>query len=255
MSRRIATVVRWLLALAVFLGTGAISPAVAAGPTSRKMTSAEATYELGLRMMKRGNYQKALEEFNRVRTYYRDDPLSLKAELAIAEIHVKKSEWDLARVAYEDFLRAHPRYADLDYVTWQLGMAHFKKAPAIAALDQAWTRQAIHTWTGFDARFPGSEHAAKVKENLDKAQARMARKELLIAQFYRRRAAWNAVIGRVEPMLADYPASPDRADALALLSLAYGKQGDTERSTAAADRLRAEFPGSVALRRLQLHLR
>jgi outer membrane protein assembly factor BamD len=239
------------LALAVFLIAGAISPAAAAP----RMTTAEATYELGLRMLKRGNYQRALEEFNRVRTYYRDDPLSLKAELAIAEIHVKKSEWDLARVAYEDFMRAHPRYPELDYVAWQLGNSHYKKAPAIAALDQAWTRQAIHTWTGFDARFPGSEHAAKVKEHMEKAQTRMARKELLVAEFYRRRGAWTAVVGRVEPMLVDYPASPDRPNAMALLSLAYRKQGDSERAAAAEARLEQEFPGSVALRRLRLGLR
>ena len=98
---------RFLLIL--FLGFTEASPALAA----RERMSAEDAYSLGLRYLKRGYYQKALEQFQRVRTYFRDDPYALKAELAIADLHFKKNEWDSARLAYEDFMRAHPRYKDL----------------------------------------------------------------------------------------------------------------------------------------------
>ncbi|MCA9573575.1 MAG: hypothetical protein KC656_37325, partial [Myxococcales bacterium] len=33
-------------------------------------------YEHGLKMMRRGLYTRALEDFNRVRNYHRDDPIS-----------------------------------------------------------------------------------------------------------------------------------------------------------------------------------
>ena len=101
------------LALVAVLALGLRSaPAAAAG----SRLTAQQTYELGERFARRGVTNKALEQFNRVRTYFRDDPYALKAELAIAELHYKKQEWDAARLAYEDFLRAHPRYVDLDIV-------------------------------------------------------------------------------------------------------------------------------------------
>jgi len=119
--------------------------------------SAQEAYELGLRYLKNGSYTKALEQLNRVRTYYRDDPYALKAELAIADVQFKKNEWDSARVAYDEFQRAHPRYRDLDYVVYRLGLTLYRKAPTVAARDQTWTRQAVDTWTRFGARFPESD--------------------------------------------------------------------------------------------------
>jgi len=158
--------------------------------------TAEEAYNLAQKQIKAGYYTKALEQLNRVRTYYRDDPYALKAELAIADVHFKKNEFDAARLAYEDFMRAHPRYGGLDYVVYRLGQTLIKKAPTVAARDQTWTRQAVNTWLGFANRFPNSEHKDEVEAELRKAQDRLARKELVVARFYARRGAWPAVLGR-----------------------------------------------------------
>jgi outer membrane protein assembly factor BamD len=218
----------FLVALAV-----ASPPALAERP---RMTAEEA-YALGLRYLKRGYYVKALEQLNRVRTYYRDDPYALKAELAIADVHYSKNEWDDARLAYEDFMHAHPRYRYLDYVVYRLGLTLYKKAPAIAARDQTWTRQAVNTWTGFSSRFPDSPCKPEVARLLEKARDRLARKELLIARFYDRREAWVSVIGRLDPMVKMYPESPDRAEALEMLSTAYHGIGRDDLAQQESDEL------------------
>jgi outer membrane protein assembly factor BamD len=217
----------------------------------RPRMSAEDTYELGLRYLKRGYPVKALEQFNRVRTYYRDDPYALKAELAIADVHFKKNEWDAARVAYDEFQRAHPRYRDLDYVVYRLGLTLYRKAPTIAARDQTWTRQAVDAWTRFGARFPDSTWRGDVDTDLHKARARLARKELLVARFYERREAWVSVVGRLEPMLRTYPDTPDRVEALGMLGTAYVNLGQPDQAAAVAEKLRAEAPHSRALSRLE----
>ena len=237
---------RLLLALSMALALA--GPATAAPARM----SAQDAYELGLRYLKSGSYTKALEQLNRVRTYYRDDPYALKAELAIADIHFKKNEWDLARSAYEDFRRAHPRYRELDFVVYRLGLTLYKKAPTIAARDQTWTRQAVDTWTRFGASFPESKWKEEVDRDLGKAQARLARKELIIARFYERREAWGAVIGRVEPLLKNWPASPDREEAMILLGTAYAWRGETDLAHMTQTRLQQEFPkgqGSAAIDR------
>jgi outer membrane protein assembly factor BamD len=214
----------------------------------RPRMSAQDAYELGLRYLKRGYYVKALEQLNRVRTYYRDDPYALKAELAIADVHFKKSEWDAARVAYDEFQRAHPRYRDLDYVVYRLGLTLYHKAPSVAARDQTWTRQAVDAWTRFGARFPESTWRTEVDQDLAKARARLARKELLVARFYARREAWQSVVGRIEPMLRQYPDCPDQDEALGLLGVGYAKLGQLDMAQAVATRLQTDAPHSRALR-------
>lgn len=233
--------------LVVFLGFCVVAPAQA----ERERMTAEDAYSLGLRYLKRGYYVKALEQFQRVRTYYRDDPYALKAELAIADVHYKKNEWDAARLAYEDFMRAHPRYKDLDFVVYRLGLTVFKKAPAVAARDQTWTTQALHTWAGYPTRFPESTYRPEVEENLAKARARLARKELLVARFYARRKAHTAVLGRTVALLEKYPASPDRHEALLLLGRAALGVGDMDRAQAALVRLDADPEAVTTARSLR----
>lgn len=249
LSRRFSS--RLVLVLAVLLAPFAVPSPAAAAP---KALTAEEVYDLGQKFLKRGYYTKALEQFNRVRSYFRDDPYSLKAELAIADIHYKKNEWDEARVAYEDFMRAHPRYPEIDAVVYHLGMTVYRKAPQIPDRDQTWTRQVVSTWAGFAARFPESEHRAEVEKYLGKAQARLARKELAVALFYQRREAWSAVVGRVDPMLETWPQTPDRSAALVLLGTAHHRMGNDAEARATLEKLSGEKPASAEVRALTREL-
>ena len=217
---------------------------------AKEMTVQE-QYERGIKYMNRGYYVKALEDFNRIRNYHRDDPYAVKSELAIADLYFKKSEWDQARLAYEDFLRLHPRHEDVDYVVYRLGLTSWKKAARIAARDQSWTRQAVNTWTGFDTRYPESEYVDDVLENLQSARERLARKEVVIGAFYFKREAWPAVIGRMEGALRTYPQSEQAPRALALLAYAYLQEGEADDARQAADRLVADHPDDRYVRWLR----
>lgn len=233
-------------------------PTVEAAAADKEVTPEE-RYELGLRYLKRGYYTKALEQFNRVRNYHRDDPISVKAELAIADVYYRQKEFDQARLAYEDFARLHPRNEDLDYVVFRIGECHFRRAPAWAGRDQTPTRQAVNTWTGFEDRFPGSEHTEEVKELLQKGRDRLAKKELRIAEFYANRAerntgpgsdgaAWLAARRRAEGLVQKYPESEYADDALALAAEAYHAWGMTSEAQAIRERLASAYPDSKHLK-------
>ncbi|RME25156.1 MAG: outer membrane protein assembly factor BamD [Deltaproteobacteria bacterium] len=217
------------LVLSLLVLLAALSPVSAeAAPRRRgKEMTVQEQYELGLRYLKRGNYQKALESFNRIRNYHRDDPLAIKAELAVADAYYRKSEWDQARLTYEDFMRMHPRHPDLDYVVYRIGLCLYRKAPKVAARDQTWTRQAVNTWAGFEGRFPSSEYREEVARRYAECRERLARKELLIARFYKRRKAWRAVAGRAGGLVRSYPDSEAaRTEGWLLLAEASARQGD-----------------------------
>lgn len=204
---------------------------------AKKDLTVDEQYELGLRYLKRGYYVKAMETFNRIRNYHRDDPMAVKAELAIADLHFEKSEWDQARFAYEDFVRMHPRHPDIDYVTYRVGETLYRKSPRAAGRDQTWARQAVNTWSGFDDRFPESEHRDAVLEKLEECRDRLALKELQVARFYERRDAWVAVEGRAAGLVRMHPDSQHVPEALALLAEAHAWQGDAEAASQALSRL------------------
>jgi outer membrane protein assembly factor BamD len=204
------------------------TPVVVPSAEAATRLTAQERYDLGQRYLKRGYYTKALEQFNRIRNDYRSDPLALRAELAVGDVFFAQSEWDQARLSYQDFQRLHPQYEDSDYVVYRIGLCLWRKAPKIAARDQSSTRQAVDIWVGFDRRYPESEWRSEVESHLVEGRARLAKKELVIGRFYERRRAWRAVRGRIEGMLRQYPDSPDRAEGLYLLGQAYIHLGDAE---------------------------
>jgi outer membrane protein assembly factor BamD len=230
--RTLLIAITWLVT-----ATGAPAQAASRGEARYERRSPVEIYERGLRSMRRGYYTKALEDFNRVRNYHRDDPVSVKAQLAIADVYFKKRDYEQARFAYEEFATYHPRHENLDYVTFRIGLSIYKRAPLAAGRDQTATRSALNTWSGFSTRFPGSAHAPDVERMMGKARDRLARKELRIARFYENRDAWGAVEGRTEQLVRRYPESAYVPEAYALLATARHAWGDVEGAREARNQL------------------
>jgi len=212
--------------------------------------TAQERYELGLKYMRRGYFTKALEQLNRVRNYHRDDPVSVLAELAIADLYFKKGEYEQSRLAYEDFARLHRGHEQMDYVVYRTGLSIYRRAPKLAGRDQVPTQQAVNTWTGFRSRFPSSEHVDDVERMLDKCRERLASKELYIAKFYRRRSAWKAVRMRSATLLKRYPTSQHVPEALYLQGQALHAWGNVGEATAIRERLAVDYPDSPMLGKL-----
>ncbi len=229
------------------LGFSFVAPAEAA-----EEKTVEERYEDGERFSRRGYYIKALEEFNTIRNLHREHPLAVQSELAIADVYYNQGEWDIARMAYDEFMRLHPRHERLDYAVFQLGMTSFEKAPRIAARDQTSTRHALNTWTGFGNRFPDSGYREVVEENIAICRNRLARKEMQIGYFYFRKGAFAAAIGRFERLLGRYPDSPDRPRTLVLMAIALGELGERERALEVVGNFRENHPDN---RRAQALLR
>ncbi|MCA9569649.1 MAG: outer membrane protein assembly factor BamD [Myxococcales bacterium] len=244
-----------LIAALLFASVPASAQSVRSGVGSRyaKMSPVE-IYERGLRSMRRGYYTKALEDFNRVRNYHRDDPISVKAQLAIADVYFKKHDYEQARFAYEEFATYHPRHENLDYVTFQIGMSIYKRAPLAAGRDQTATRSAVNIWSGFPARFPGSTYAPEVEKYLGRARNRLARKELRIARFYEDRQAWGAVQGRTEVLVRRFPESGYVPEAYALLAIARHAWGDVQGAQEARQNLVAFDDSGTLVAKVDRHL-
>ena len=223
-------------------------------PSGSDRPVASELYDKGLRYMRRGYYTKAMEYFQRVRNYHRDDPASVLAQLAIADLHFKKSEYEQARYAYEEFGSYHPRHTLMDYVTFRTGLSIYKRAPKAAGRDQSATRGAVSVWTGFESRFPSSKHQEEVDDFSLKGRDRLALKELWVARFYEGREAWGAVQGRARGLIRRYPSSAHVPEALYMLGMSRHRWGDTKGAAEAREMLAADHADSGYLERLDKEL-
>jgi outer membrane protein assembly factor BamD len=94
---------------------------VASGRTPQEI------YDHAMKMLKRGLYDKAEIDFQELRNFHRDDPLSVRARLGVGDMHFQQGEYEEARFAYEEFASYHPRHPDMDYVTYRIGLCHWKR--------------------------------------------------------------------------------------------------------------------------------
>lgn len=217
---------------------------VASGRTPQEI------YDHAMKMLKRGLYDKAEIDFQELRNFHRDDPLSVRARLGVGDMHFQQGEYEEARFAYEEFASYHPRHPDMDYVTYRIGLCHWKRAPRIAGRDQGTTRAAYMQWANFERRFPGSEWVDEVTDLRQKAIDRLAAKELWVMRFYEKRSAWTAVDRRARSLIDRYPDSRHVEEALGALAIAAWNTGRALDSGAAADKLRASYPESIWLSRI-----
>lgn len=228
-----------LLLLLIALNGSALAaspkaPTDARGPSASKPfasrqkdePSLQEQFDAAVKAMNRAYYTKALETFNKIRVYHRDDPLSVESELAIADVYFKKGDWDQARLGYEDFARMHPHYRRLDYVFYRMGLCLTKKAPKPPGRDQTFTVQAMDTWRNFKDIFPESEYVPEVEEFLLEGRERLAKRELGIARFYERRGAWPAVDARLVGLARLYADTSILPDAMTLLDRALKEQAE-----------------------------
>ncbi|MBM76809.1 MAG: hypothetical protein CMK59_15490 [Proteobacteria bacterium] len=186
---------------------------------SSERKTAQQLYDEGIHALEKNRHTKALESFSTLRNHFRDDQLSIDAELGIADVYFDRGDWDLARVAYDDFRRLHPRHKKRDYVDYQIGLMLYKKAPRYAGRDQTWTEQALYNWRSFEKNHPQSTYTEDLLEKRGELEERLALKELQIAEFYEQREAWESVYRRSQGLLKQYPTSMYRHSALELYLL------------------------------------
>ena len=208
-------------------------------------------YEQGLQFIRRGYFTKALENFQRVRNYHRDDPVSILAQLAIADVHFRRSEFQQARYAYEEFAAYHPRHKSMDYVSYRIGLSIYKRAPKAAGRDQTATRSAVNAWAGYEVRYPDSPYVEEVEALRADGRNRLAKKELHIARFYADRFSWEAVRGRCEGLVSMYADTSSLEPGLALLGKSLHARGNTDQADQIRNRLEQVAPESEWLRSLE----
>ena len=177
------------------------------GPPPKQIKKEKTPEELmkeGLRDMKDGFYEGAIEVFQQIKDKYPYSKYVIIAELKIADALFFKGNYDDAYEAYSEFEKLHPVNPNIPYVIYQKGMCHFERVSTVDR-DQYHTKKAKEEFERLIRRFPDSEYARIAKWRLRKCYANLAKHELYVADFYFKMKKYKAALQRYRYAIMHYP--------------------------------------------------
>ncbi|MDY0044483.1 MAG: outer membrane protein assembly factor BamD [Syntrophales bacterium] len=160
-------------------------------------------YRNGIMYYQDGKYDKAVNEFLRLKEEYPLSKYAVLAELGVADSYYSSGEYMTAESNYRDFMEFHPTNENLPYTMYQLGMCNYNQMLGIDR-EQTNTRRAIESFERLMARFPSSKFAFMAEQRLRECKKRMGEHEFYVGYFYFKRGEYRAALSRFENIMQNY---------------------------------------------------
>ncbi|MXP66707.1 outer membrane protein assembly factor BamD [Pantoea sp. Nvir] len=177
-----------------------------------------------------GNFREAIKYLENVDKYYPFSIYAQQTQLELIYAYYKITDMLLAKEEIERFINLHPDHPNLDYVIYMRGVINMYQNNGLllrllnidnSDIDPTQVRDAFRDFSQLIHKYPNSQYATDARKRLVYLKNRLAKHELLVAQFYTRRKAYVAVVNRVEGMMRDYLDTQATRDALPLMENAY----------------------------------
>ncbi len=172
---------------------------------------ADENLKLGQESLDSKNYVEAQKYFDFVKSKYPYLEAATTAELKLGDVDFEREKYLEARDRYVNFIKLHPTHPKIDYAAYRASLTHYKDMPSdffllppSAEKDQAEVRSASVALADFIRNYPQSEYTEDAKKTLDEVRRRLAKHELYVANFYKRRERWQAVVGRLNVVARDF---------------------------------------------------
>ncbi|MGA2654861.1 MAG: outer membrane protein assembly factor BamD [Gammaproteobacteria bacterium] len=192
--------------------------------------SAPAIYVQAERNLMEGRYEKAIEGYKSLENQYPFGDYTEQAQLSLIYANFRADQLPAALTAADRFIRLHPRHPHVDYAYYMRGMIKTSESistssrvlPLDLTLRDPSNWQAAYTYyMEMLNRFPNSRYAPDARQRLIALRNHLAQYEINVANYYMGRKAFLAAALRAQVVLKDYPETPQRIDALAIMAKAY----------------------------------
>lgn len=212
----------WTVAALLVLACSSVTP--------EKFTSDKPLYEHASKLFAQKNYGEAIPFFESLRNRFPQSPYLLDTELKIGEARFEKGDYAEAEIDFQNFRLLHPTNPKIPFVTYMLGMTHFKRIPSGIDRDQTQTERALAVFEELSRRWPAVEQTAKAAPLLTRCKQDLLKRELYIADFYLKRKEYTAALGRLEGVRANPDFKELNAEATYKLGYAHYKMKNAEQA-------------------------
>ena len=194
--------------------------------------SAKELYDEAQSSINAAEFQIAVKHLETLEARYPFDPYAKQAQLDIAYAYYKFEELDSATSAVERFARLHPRDSHMDYVFYLKGLINFNRGQGLldawfprdpSRHDPAVLEQAFNDFSTLVRRYPNSNYAGDAHQRMIYLRNQLAKKEILVAEFYVERKSWLSAAKRAKAVIERFPNTIWTKRALDIMLLSYQK--------------------------------
>ena len=213
--------------------------------------SARRLYDTAKSHLGRGDYEKAIEYYEKLEVRYPFGPLAMQAELDVVYAYYKFDEPASAIAAADRFIKLHPRHPAVDYAYYLKSLVRFVEGNSIldrfipkdmSEHDSSAALLSFRASEELVQRFPESRYAEDSRQRMLYLKNILAMHEIHVARYYMKRGAWLAAANRARYVVENYQRTPAVSDALAVMTMAYGQMGLDDLAADAARVLRLNYP-------------
>ncbi len=217
-------------------------------------------YSEAMQELNAGNYQTAIQDFEKLESRFPFGRYAQQAQLEIAYAYYKQDEPDSAVSEAQRFIKMYPRNPNVDYAYYLMGLSEYNRGRGLiqrlfgvdrSQRDQESELKAFRYFAQLLRRFPDSRYARDARDRMVFLRGNLANYELSVANYYMGRGAYVAAIDRAKHILDHYQQTPATPRALALMVEGYRRLGLKGPAGDALRVLKLNYPKDPALARLE----
>jgi outer membrane protein assembly factor BamD len=204
-----------------------------------------------------GNYEKAVQYFEKLESRYPFGTYAQQAQMEVAYAYYRQGDQPQAVAAVDRFIKLHPNHPNVDYMYYLRGLINFndrvgfldflsKQDPS--ERDPKAAREAFDSFKQLAERFPDSKYTKDAIARMKYLVDAMAQYEVHVANYYYRRGAYLAAANRAQIAVTNYRDAPAIEEALYVMVRSYDALGMTQLRDDADRVMKKNFPNSVYFR-------
>ena len=208
-------------------------------------------YDQAQSRLKNGSFSTAILSLEALESRF---PFGRYAEQAQAELiyaYYMNSQFEASQSAAERFINLHPRHSHTGYAFYMKGLASFTDDSGLfsryfqsdlAKREVVMAQTSFGELSEFISRYPESKYVPHAKQRMIYLRNLLAEHEIYVADFYMKRGAYLAAIGRAKYVLENLPNTPQTPFALSILVEAYEILEYEELRKTSLEILNANYP-------------
>ncbi|MGU9951475.1 MAG: outer membrane protein assembly factor BamD [Gammaproteobacteria bacterium WSBS_2016_MAG_OTU1] len=213
-------------------------------------------YDEAKSLQARADYDLAFDKYDELIATYPASLYTQQGMLDVAYLHYQRADYASALDAADRFMQAYPDNDSVAYALYLQGLTHFLEDQNLidrvgfqdpTERNPESMRQAFFTFKQLAEQYPESKYAEDAVNRMRYLINALSRSEIHIANYYLRRGAPIAAVGRAKQVLDIYRDSTSTEDALTVLVLAYQMMGEEENLQKVYQLLELNFPQSPLL--------
>jgi outer membrane protein assembly factor BamD len=219
----------------------AVLVAFGAGCALKKPPTGQDYYQQAQLNFAQGEFNPAIENYQLLIDHFPFSPYAEDSELKIGLAYYKMQDYAEAVSSLDDFQRMHPTSKNLELVSYYIAMSYYDQMGR-EDQDQNKTEEALKHFEIIEARFPEGSFAELARERAEECREMLARHQLVVGNYYFKRANFRAAESRLAELMQKYPDTPVAPDALFELAQSLQKEGKKYSAAQAYTALLRHYP-------------